>query len=53
MDSPLKDAAVAFGTVLTLMTVWSFVESQKAKEQSDTQIKTIHSKLDLLLKKVK
>lgn len=51
MKTSTKDVTVAFGTVLTLLTVWSFVEAFKAKKSGD-QVKLLHAKVDKVLAKV-
>jgi len=52
--NPTSDIVVAFGTIMTILTVWSFAEMFRAKRKPQgKQIKALHQKLDLILSKLK
>lgn len=53
MNNPVKDSAVALGAVLTLLTIWSFVDMFKSKSKTETQMKVLHSKIDAIASKLK
>lgn len=49
MSNGPKDAMVAFGVIMTIMTVWSTIETFKAKNQMEAKSKNLDTKLNLIL----
>ena len=52
MKDATKDILVAFGAIMSMLTVWSFVEAERSKTKNENQVKLLHAKLNTLLKKV-
>jgi hypothetical protein len=51
MKNSSKDFMIAFGAVMTLLTVWSFLDLARGKKAAKKEHKILHAKLDAILQK--